>query len=148
MGRLHLNSELVPTLGGAYGSTDGSAAGKETHPPETASLSQNRSLTASFITGQKRKACSDGASATPAGPNKRKASNSRPVTASIIAPPSAHAPGASDALTHQIEAAKKPRLTIPDLEFNYDRSQLRDPRPTPGRATRDYARDSWSAAKA
>ncbi|KAI2466899.1 hypothetical protein F4781DRAFT_331710 [Annulohypoxylon bovei var. microspora] len=31
---------------------------------------------------------------------------------------------------------QKPRLTTPDLEFDYDRSQLRDPRPTPGRVTR------------
>lgn len=31
---------------------------------------------------------------------------------------------------------KKPRLTTPDLEFDYDRSQLRDPRPTPGRHRR------------
>ncbi|XXH01282.1 hypothetical protein Hte_007637 [Hypoxylon texense] len=29
-----------------------------------------------------------------------------------------------------------PRLTTPDLEFDYDRSQLRDPRPTPGRVKR------------
>ncbi|KAI0836907.1 hypothetical protein F5Y06DRAFT_96968 [Hypoxylon sp. FL0890] len=28
---------------------------------------------------------------------------------------------------------RKPRLTTPDLEFDFDRSQLRDPRPTPGR---------------
>ncbi|THZ32479.1 hypothetical protein D6C89_00268 [Aureobasidium pullulans] len=32
--------------------------------------------------------------------------------------------------------AQKPRLTTPDLEFEYDRSQLRDPRPTPGRIAR------------
>lgn len=31
---------------------------------------------------------------------------------------------------------EKPRLTTPDLEFDYDRSQLRDPRPTPGRKVR------------
>ncbi|KAI0848778.1 hypothetical protein F5Y00DRAFT_262247 [Daldinia vernicosa] len=31
---------------------------------------------------------------------------------------------------------RKPRLTTPDLEFDYDRSQLRDPRPTPGRVRR------------
>lgn len=30
----------------------------------------------------------------------------------------------------------RPRLTTPDLEFDYDRSQLRDPRPTPGRMNR------------
>ncbi|KAI1136427.1 hypothetical protein F5Y05DRAFT_391255 [Hypoxylon sp. FL0543] len=30
----------------------------------------------------------------------------------------------------------KPRLTTPDLEFDFDRSQLRDPRPTPGRVKR------------
>ncbi|KAI5248604.1 hypothetical protein E4T43_01249 [Aureobasidium subglaciale] len=30
----------------------------------------------------------------------------------------------------------KPRLTTPDIEFDYDRSQLRDPRPTPGRVRR------------
>ncbi|OBW64789.1 MAG: Adenine nucleotide alpha hydrolases-like protein [Aureobasidium pullulans] len=32
--------------------------------------------------------------------------------------------------------AQKPRLTTPDLEFEYDRSQLRDSRPTPGRIAR------------
>ncbi|KAI0199993.1 hypothetical protein F4808DRAFT_461386 [Astrocystis sublimbata] len=31
---------------------------------------------------------------------------------------------------------QRPRLTTPDLEFDYDRSQLRDPRPTPGRLSR------------
>ncbi|THV63444.1 hypothetical protein D6D27_10614, partial [Aureobasidium pullulans] len=31
---------------------------------------------------------------------------------------------------------QKPRLTTPDLEFEYDRSQLRDSRPTPGRIAR------------
>ncbi|KAI1412784.1 hypothetical protein F5Y13DRAFT_199645 [Hypoxylon sp. FL1857] len=31
---------------------------------------------------------------------------------------------------------RKPRLTTPDLEFDFDRSQLRDPRPTPGRVKR------------
>ncbi|KAI1075996.1 hypothetical protein F5B20DRAFT_345164 [Whalleya microplaca] len=31
---------------------------------------------------------------------------------------------------------RKPRLTTPDLEFDYDRSQLRDPRLTPGRVRR------------
>lgn len=31
---------------------------------------------------------------------------------------------------------KKQRLTSPELEFDYDRSQLRDPRPTPGRNRR------------
>ncbi|KAI8960350.1 hypothetical protein F5Y11DRAFT_330310 [Daldinia sp. FL1419] len=34
------------------------------------------------------------------------------------------------------EEQRKPRLTTPDLEFDYDRSQLRDPRPTPGRVKR------------
>ena len=34
------------------------------------------------------------------------------------------------------QVSKKPRLTTPDLEFEYDRSQLRDPRPTPGRKAR------------
>ncbi|KAH8161814.1 hypothetical protein CIB48_g6435 [Xylaria polymorpha] len=32
-----------------------------------------------------------------------------------------------------LEEELRPRLTTPDLEFDYDRSQLRDPRPTPGR---------------
>ncbi|KAI2616806.1 hypothetical protein GGR54DRAFT_608942 [Hypoxylon sp. NC1633] len=34
------------------------------------------------------------------------------------------------------EAERKPRLTTPDLEFDFDRTQLRDPRPTPGRVRR------------
>ncbi|KAI1385395.1 uncharacterized protein F4822DRAFT_432246 [Hypoxylon trugodes] len=32
--------------------------------------------------------------------------------------------------------AGKPRLTTPDLEFDYDRTQLRNQRPTPGRVAR------------
>ncbi|KAK9781549.1 hypothetical protein SCAR479_01420 [Seiridium cardinale] len=42
----------------------------------------------------------------------------------------------------------KPRLTTPDLEFDYDRSQLRDPRPTPGRVKRprmSYASEEWKS---
>ncbi|KAI0426822.1 hypothetical protein F5Y09DRAFT_345265 [Xylaria sp. FL1042] len=35
-----------------------------------------------------------------------------------------------------LEEEQKPRLTTPDLEFDYDQSQLRDPRPTPGRMRR------------
>ncbi|KAI1747769.1 hypothetical protein F4782DRAFT_397866 [Xylaria castorea] len=34
------------------------------------------------------------------------------------------------------EEEQRPRLTSPDLEFDYDRSQLRDPRATPGRVRR------------
>lgn len=37
--------------------------------------------------------------------------------------------------------ATRPRLTTPDLEFDYDRSQLRDPRPTPGRVRRPRYED-------
>ncbi|KAM0724218.1 hypothetical protein Q7P37_000100 [Cladosporium fusiforme] len=37
-----------------------------------------------------------------------------------------------------------PRLTTPDLEFDFDRSQLRDPRPTPGRK----ARPRWKKPRA
>jgi hypothetical protein len=33
-------------------------------------------------------------------------------------------------------SSKPPRLTRPDLEFEYDRSKLRDSRPTPGRKTK------------
>ncbi|OAL03090.1 hypothetical protein IQ06DRAFT_375735 [Phaeosphaeriaceae sp. SRC1lsM3a] len=32
--------------------------------------------------------------------------------------------------------SQKPRLSTPDIEFDYDRSQLRDPRKTPGRGAR------------
>ncbi|KAK9419440.1 hypothetical protein SUNI508_07415 [Seiridium unicorne] len=42
----------------------------------------------------------------------------------------------------------KPRLTTPDLEFDYDRSQLRDPRPTPGRVKQprmSYASEEWKS---
>ncbi|KAI3326023.1 hypothetical protein HD806DRAFT_488930 [Xylariaceae sp. AK1471] len=37
---------------------------------------------------------------------------------------------------------QRPRLTTPDLEFDYDRSQLRDPRPTPGRVRRPRLEES------
>ncbi|KAF2665951.1 hypothetical protein BT63DRAFT_44740 [Microthyrium microscopicum] len=36
----------------------------------------------------------------------------------------------------QIAKETKPHLTTPDLEFDYNRSQLRDPRATPGREAR------------
>jgi hypothetical protein len=35
----------------------------------------------------------------------------------------------------------RPRLTTPDLEYDYDRSQLRDPRQTPGRVKRPRRED-------
>ena len=38
------------------------------------------------------------------------------------------------------EEKQRPRLTTPHLEFDYDRSQLRDPRPTPGRVRRPRLR--------
>jgi hypothetical protein len=34
------------------------------------------------------------------------------------------------------DESRKLRLSTPDLEFDYDRSQLRDPRPTQGRKAR------------
>ncbi|OTA98280.1 hypothetical protein M426DRAFT_259315 [Hypoxylon sp. CI-4A] len=34
------------------------------------------------------------------------------------------------------EEQRKPRLTTPDLEFDFDHRQIRDPRPTPGRVKR------------
>ncbi|KAI1300886.1 hypothetical protein F5Y03DRAFT_221219 [Xylaria venustula] len=37
--------------------------------------------------------------------------------------------------------AQKPRLTTPDLEFDFDKSKLRDPRPTPGRVQRPRYED-------
>lgn len=42
--------------------------------------------------------------------------------------------------TNPIEIDERPRLTTPDLEFDYDRSQLRDPRWTPGRFARPRLR--------
>jgi hypothetical protein len=38
-------------------------------------------------------------------------------------------------------ADERPRFSTPDLEFDYDRSQPRDPRPTPGRQARPRYRD-------
>ncbi|KAI3392360.1 hypothetical protein diail_5840 [Diaporthe ilicicola] len=49
--------------------------------------------------------------------------------------PSKDASGPSE--TGQVEQQQRlPRLTTPDLEFDWDRSQLKDPRPTPGRERR------------
>ncbi|KAI1468302.1 uncharacterized protein F4812DRAFT_458735 [Daldinia caldariorum] len=42
----------------------------------------------------------------------------------------------ADGIEEVPNEAGKPRLTTPDLEFDYYRSQLRDPRPTPGRVKR------------
>ncbi|KAK5625428.1 hypothetical protein RRF57_001144 [Xylaria bambusicola] len=49
----------------------------------------------------------------------------------------------SNVTSKELEASKeeqRPRLTTPDLEFDYDRSQLRDPRQTPGRVRRPRLR--------
>ncbi|KAI0508732.1 hypothetical protein F5B22DRAFT_381767 [Xylaria bambusicola] len=51
----------------------------------------------------------------------------------------------SDITSKEQEVSKeeqRPRLTTPDLEFDYDRSQLRDPRQTPGRVRRPRPRGS------
>ncbi|KAI0856469.1 hypothetical protein F4860DRAFT_492803 [Xylaria cubensis] len=69
--------------------------------------------------GAKRKS-TDHESTTTENGGKKKAKPSKPAT-----------PEASEE-----EGAQRPRLTTPDLEFDYDRSQLRDPRATPGRVRR------------
>ena len=45
----------------------------------------------------------------------------------------ANAPDSHPPPDHGVE---RPRLTTPDIELDYDRDQLRDPRPTPGRKAR------------
>ncbi|KAI0544649.1 hypothetical protein F4679DRAFT_564154 [Xylaria curta] len=72
--------------------------------------------------GAKRKS-TDHESTTENGGNK-KAKPSDPTT-----------PEASE------DEEQRPRLTSPDLEFDYDRSQLRDPRATPGRVRRPRLED-------
>ncbi|THY17552.1 hypothetical protein D6D02_03139 [Aureobasidium pullulans] len=49
---------------------------------------------------------------------------------------SAHVKRTKTKHTGKTTGTGKPRLTTPDVEFDYDRSQLRDPRPTPGRVKR------------
>ena len=49
---------------------------------------------------------------------------------------SAHVKRTKTKDTGKTTGTEKPRLTTPDVEFDYDRSQLRDPRPTPGRIKR------------
>ncbi|KAI0182644.1 hypothetical protein EV127DRAFT_48972 [Xylaria flabelliformis] len=73
--------------------------------------------------GAKRKS-TDHESTTIENGGKKKAKKSEPAT-----------PEASD------EEEQRPRLTSPDLEFDYDRSQLRDPRATPGRMRRPRLED-------
>ncbi|KAF7557634.1 hypothetical protein G7Z17_g583 [Cylindrodendrum hubeiense] len=48
---------------------------------------------------------------------------------------------ASDEAQAEAQAESRPRLTTPDLEFDYDRAKLRDQRPTPGRVNRPRLRD-------
>ncbi|KAI0448405.1 hypothetical protein F5B21DRAFT_497612 [Xylaria acuta] len=43
---------------------------------------------------------------------------------------------AAPEVSEEEKEQQRPRLTTPDLEFDYDKSQLRDPRPTPGRVRR------------
>ncbi|KAI1264186.1 hypothetical protein F5Y18DRAFT_391205 [Xylariaceae sp. FL1019] len=45
-----------------------------------------------------------------------------------------------DEQPEETNTPEKPRLTTPDLQFDYDRSQLRDPRETPGRVQRPMLR--------
>ncbi|KAH7084201.1 hypothetical protein FB567DRAFT_593676 [Paraphoma chrysanthemicola] len=76
----------------------------------------------------------ENSSSTESGPKKRKAGVDAVTTASthVLTVTSDNA----NALKDDQEQPKKPRLTTPDVEFDFDRSQLRDPRLTPGRKTR------------
>ncbi|KAK7943636.1 uncharacterized protein PG986_012749 [Apiospora aurea] len=66
-------------------------------------------------------------------PKKTKTSSAEAVSASHAESSTAGANAAAQ--------SRQQRPTTPDLEFDYDRSQLRDPRPTPGRVKRPRYED-------
>jgi hypothetical protein len=100
------------------------SAGKEDDPP-VAPQSQPHNAYSALSKGKKRKSASDDTTLPPLKHSKQKTTEDK-----------SKAPLNSIEPASQNEPSTKPRLATPDLEFDYDRTQLRDPRPTPGRSAR------------
>lgn len=102
---------------------------KENHPPHTSSKHQPTNSESKTI-GKKRKSTPEQNAAT--GRKKRNSDNKSASKPKKVKKGEAN----NDEEVDQMDQSQKPRLSTPDLEFDYDRSQLRDPRPTPGRKAR------------
>ena len=98
---------------------------QEKQPRDTASGVQNAESPRESA-GQKRKVTSE----NEAYAKQRRTSERQGAATSVRAEKKEEQPKEEDL------EQRKPRLTTPDLEYDYDRSQLRDPRPTPGRRAR------------
>jgi hypothetical protein len=104
---------------------------KENEPPAGAPAQQHNKASA-IKRGSKRKSALDESFSDGTKPNKRKASSTD--TTDLTATPAKQ--GNQETASGTEGRITKPCLTTPDLEFDYDRSQMRDPRPTPGRDAR------------
>ncbi|KAI4698997.1 hypothetical protein J4E81_004887 [Alternaria sp. BMP 2799] len=98
---------------------------QEKQPRDTASGLQNAESPRESA-GQKRKVTSE----NEAYAKQRRTSERQGAATSVRAEKKEEQPKEEDL------EQRKPRLTTPDLEYDYDRSKLRDPRPTPGRKAR------------
>ncbi|KAI4706063.1 hypothetical protein J4E89_009116 [Alternaria sp. Ai002NY15] len=98
---------------------------QEKQPRDTASGVQNAEFPRESA-GQKRK----GTSENEASAKQRRTSERQGAATSVRAEKKEEQPKEEDL------EQRKPRLTTPDLEYDYDRSKLRDPRTTPGRKAR------------
>ncbi|KAI4958347.1 hypothetical protein J4E86_003946 [Alternaria arbusti] len=102
-----------------------------TQPRDTASGAQTAESSTQSA-GQKRKVTSE----NEASAKQRRTSERQGAATSVRAEKKGERPKEEE------PEQRKPRLTTPDLEYEYDRSKLRDPRPTPGRKARPRWEDS------
>lgn len=80
----------------------------------------------------RKKRGASGSETQPQGPAKKRKSSVRPTN---------DASEPSETQQDVYQQQPPPRLTTPDLEFDWDRSKLKDPRPTPGRERRPRFED-------
>jgi hypothetical protein len=104
---------------------------KENEPP-AGTPPQQRNTAPASKKGSKRKSALEDSASEDATSKKQKASG----TKKTVTPTKKDEKKTGEAEVQQSTEEPKPRLTTPDIEFDYDRSKLRDPRPTPGRKAR------------
>jgi hypothetical protein len=104
---------------------------KENEPP-AGTPPQQRNTAPASKKGSKRKSILEDSASEDATSKKRKASGSKKTAT----PTKKDEKKTNEAEVQQSTEEPKPRLTTPDIGFDYDRSKLRDPRPTPGRKAR------------
>ena len=125
---------MVQTRHGADTSKDASKTqdlnNKENEPP-AGTPPQQRNRAPATKTGSKRKPILEESAPKDASPKKQKTTGSKKV-----AKPTKENEEETNGSEDQEKIVPKPRLTTLDIEFDYDRSKLRDPRSTPGRNAR------------